>query len=346
MADIVTYNRSALPWTVNQLVGSIRKGNSVFDNAVQRSFVWTKEQQSLLIHSLIINAPVPPLYANRNSTSKIYDFIDGKQRSTTIYNFLSDEFELVDVPAIPLEDGSEIDINGKKFSELDEQIQSAIRDYSLTINYYDDLDEDQVADIFNRLNNSKPMTAIERMRVKCPSIKRVQDLCKHAIFNEAVTENARKKYTDEDIVIKSFAMIRMEKPCLDTKAIKPFAAELEISDVEYKWMEDIYSRILDIRDKVKVINKKAAKRMLSRTHLVTIIGFMKEYQDDSDEQLRDFFARFYGPDKDATISTSYNFYSKSGSGHVESVKARLDAMSIKHDEQYVIPEANKEEAAA
>ena len=231
--ELITMDRKTMPWTVKQLVGAIRKETAVFTNAVQRGFCWKNEQKSLLIHSLLINAPIPPFYTTRNSETKVYDFLDGKQRSNAIFDFIEGNYALEGVPELEYDDESTEDINGKTFEEFDEELRDAILSYSLSIVYIDDMDDEQTADIFFRLNNGQSLTAIEKSRVLCPSLDIIQKIANESeVIQSAVTTKAKAKYVDEDLVIKSFAMLKMDEPCLDTKVIRPFTQQLEITEYD------------------------------------------------------------------------------------------------------------------
>ena len=114
-----TYERKSFPRMARDLKVMYEKGNLSFDNAVQRSFVWKNtskdNRMSMLIDSMMRGLPVPPMYCNcifEDVKSKIYDFLDGKQRVTTIVKFLKDEFPLVNIPTFEDEEGNEQDFNG------------------------------------------------------------------------------------------------------------------------------------------------------------------------------------------------------------------------------------------
>ena len=86
-------NRLNVQWTAKTLVNQMKRGNVNFDNAVQRGLVWDVEKKSLLIHSMIYGYAIPAMYFTRDE-NKIYDSLDGKQRSNAICEFISDEFAL------------------------------------------------------------------------------------------------------------------------------------------------------------------------------------------------------------------------------------------------------------
>ena len=323
--EIIKLNKMTLPWTVKTLVSSMKKGTAVFSNSIQRSLVWNIEQKSMLIHSLIIGAPIPPMYCSRNSETKVYDFLDGKQRSNAIYDYIEGNFALDGVPELEYDDESTEDINGKTFDELDEELQDAIRTYSLSIVYFDDLTEDQEADIFYRLNNGQSLSSIEKTRVLCPSLDIIQKIASESeCIQGAVTEKAKAKYTDEDLVIKSFAMLMMDEPCLDTKVIRPFTQQLEITDEDVEKLTDIYERLATIHDNIE--NPKVAKKLYGRTHLVTLVGFLANHDEDEDEDITDALADFFDGGRSGTKSDKYNGNARSGSGHAPNIKARLEEL--------------------
>src|SRR3954471_12526754 len=53
----------------------------------QRRERWDKTKQSALIESFLLNIPVPPIFLAEDEYGK-YSVIDGKQRITSIYNFI------------------------------------------------------------------------------------------------------------------------------------------------------------------------------------------------------------------------------------------------------------------
>lgn len=84
----------------------------------QRRRRWDRPKQSRLIESFIMNIPIPPIFLYEYEFSK-YEVMDGLQRLTAIKEFYDDKF--------PLE-GLEYwkELNGKKYSELPQEIKSGI----------------------------------------------------------------------------------------------------------------------------------------------------------------------------------------------------------------------------
>jgi len=317
--QIVGFDRKTISWNCNQIVKMMENASIRFDSAVQRTLVWDQSRKSLLIHSLITGMPVPAFYAVRGA-DKVYDFLDGKQRCNAIREYVKGMYSLKDVPPVLYDDGSEEDINGMFFSGLSEEMQDNIKSYSLNINYFDELEEEQQEELFYRINNGKPLTQIEQSRVRCNALPQIKVLGHHPVY-DFLTDKARARYTDEDLVTKSFAILNMETPCLDTKEIRPFMEKLVINKADHDKMWKIYDNIKKMHD--EMIENEAgtpAKRLYVKTHFLSIIPFVAEHGKQTE-----FLQHFFSGER-MTISKKYNDNATAGVGHVPAVKARLDAI--------------------
>ena len=78
---------------VEQLVSQIRNGEIYWNSDVQRSFAWQPECQSWLIESLLLRIPIPVFYVAADEGSN-WSVVDGVQRLSAIYNFVTGEFSL------------------------------------------------------------------------------------------------------------------------------------------------------------------------------------------------------------------------------------------------------------
>ena len=81
--------RQNISWPFRQIKTMIEKGNISFNIYFQRNDVWTIEQRSKLIQTILEGYPVPPVYSNKNTENKVYELLDGRQRATTIVMFLN-----------------------------------------------------------------------------------------------------------------------------------------------------------------------------------------------------------------------------------------------------------------
>lgn len=347
--------KANLSWNARQLARNIGKGEVVFDHSVQRGLVWDLDRKSLLIHSMIEGYPIPEMFAVNEDN---FSILEGKQRCNCIYDYLNDKFSLANVPDVTLEDGTVIDVNGKKFSELSEEIQDIINNYSLVIHYFEDITDDEISELFFRINYGKPLSAIEMSRVRAKCLTTIQEIGKHELFTAALTEKAFEKYTHEDLVIKSYIMLNHKNPCYDTKYVRPVMETAEFTEEDINKLNLIFDRILEVYKRIASDNsvetgklsKKIAKRVITRTHMLSIIPItMKSINDDVDIELFTLWVKsFFCGKKSPTKYDRYNSNATSGSGHVEAVKARLEVVKSDYtkymkNHQKSLDKMNKEE---
>lgn len=329
--------KANITWNAKQVAKMVQNGSLKFDNAVQRGFVWDKKRQTLLIDSILRGYPIPPMYTIKCESVKnekgkeisVYDCLDGKQRCTTIAQFLNDGFALGEMELVEYDNGDETDISGMMFSELDEEFQDRILSYSLTIYYFTEISDDEICEMMARLNNGKSLTAYELSRVKAKDLAGIQEMANHQIFDDI----SNKGYACEDIVVKSYAMLYEEEPCLDTKAIRPLVEQMELGEEEMEVLNGCFALIDTARDIIlkddsdPKLNAKIAKKIVTKTHLISLVPVAydaiydkKASENEFAEFLQDFFVG------EPSKREDYNEACKSGSNHTQNVKIRNDAL--------------------
>jgi uncharacterized protein with ParB-like and HNH nuclease domain len=135
--------------------------------------VWTESKRSFLIDTILKNFPMPPIFLHQHIDIKtgktIYDVIDGKQRLTSIIDFIKGNIFL---PEDFGGDGfGDEKLNGLKFSDLENleltNWKKNFWKYEITIEYVDTDKELVVNNIFDRLNrNGSPLKPQELRNAK------------------------------------------------------------------------------------------------------------------------------------------------------------------------------------
>lgn len=316
-----TYERKSFPRMARDLKVMYDKGNLSFDNAVQRSFVWKNtskdNRMSILIDSMMRGLPIPAMYCNcifEDIKNKTYDFLDGKQRTTTIVKFLNDEFPLVNIPTFEDEDGIEHDFNGLTFSQLPEDMRDTIKTYSITVYYYENMEQEDAEEMFRRLNNGKSLTAIELTRANAVSKTEISQLAKHEMFNIALSEKSIAAYANEDVVIKTWILLYSTKKSFETKNIRPVMRETVITKDQVEEINRIYDAFLKVYKILQNAEQsKVVKKILGKVHLISLMSILKKtiHENINIELVEKWLITFFGTGtRFVSINNKYNEYSK------------------------------------
>lgn len=336
---------SSITWTCKQIVKMIDKETINFKNVVQRSFVWERHRMSELIWSIIMGYPIPPVYAERGESTddkvKVYDVMDGQQRNTTIYKYLKDEFALTELKPIPYldEEGNEqtIDISGRKFSELDEELQDIIRDATITVKYFDNLEQYQKAEMFRRLNNGKPLSTKSRTLASAKDIEGLLDLGEHELFDQMLTEKSRANKNQAVIVAKVWTMLNndVENISFASKDFNPQIEEMEISEKEKLDLLRVFSYVVGVHDELKENHEKdVAKKLYTETHLISLVPYVWKSlnKEISVSMFAEFLINFFKTENASEVYTEYMEACSNAIAKNASIVARHEALGKSYGE--------------
>lgn len=168
--------KQAIPMKVKNLYKMYERDNLTFNNPIQRRCEqWKNYQKSLLIHSILDDYIIPPIYLIKEDKGSVdvrgraisdYDVLDGKQRLTTVFNFIDDKFALSDLtPSIEL-DEEEYELAGKKFSELDSELQENINNFGFSIYNLEGNSDEEVEEFFLRINGGESLSKNQNTKAK------------------------------------------------------------------------------------------------------------------------------------------------------------------------------------
>jgi len=141
-------------WPLEVLVNKYTQGletdsAELFIPDYQREFVWSARQQSRFIESLLINLPIPYVFAAdvaQGDRAGQMEIIDGSQRIRTLENFLSNRLTLEGLKKLTA-------ANGFRFSDLPKERQLRFKRKTLRmIELNKKADEEARRELFDRLN--------------------------------------------------------------------------------------------------------------------------------------------------------------------------------------------------
>jgi hypothetical protein len=175
-----------------------------FSPSYQRNEVWSRYQKQLLIDSLFAEYDIPKVYFHnkKDGDKTFYDVVDGQQRLKAILGFMNDEF--------PLSKDSRPGLSNKKYSDLDVEDRIQFDMFTVDICFLQSgYDEDDINDMFLRLQFGTPLNAAEKRRALggVSSMPRVvKSLAQHKIFEYCI-HGGNNRYAYEDAVAKALHIL-------------------------------------------------------------------------------------------------------------------------------------------
>lgn len=144
-------------FSIYQLHRKYKQKTLKLDPEFQRANVWNKSQKSELIESVLMGIPLPAFYLNQTKDGTLV-VIDGRQRLSTFFSFIDDEFKLDKLKQLR-------NNNGKYFSDLNEINQAELEDFQLVIQLIKPPTPDRIKfDIFDRVNRGGTKINNQEMR--------------------------------------------------------------------------------------------------------------------------------------------------------------------------------------
>ena len=139
-------------YPLNTISSLLKSDDYKLNPEYQRRHRWSNKKRSVLIESLIMNVPLPPIFLYEFDYSS-YEVMDGLQRLTAIASFYDDGFELEGLEKWP-------ELNGRKYSKLPKLVKQGIdrRYISSIILLHETAKSDDDADylkqmVFDRINS-------------------------------------------------------------------------------------------------------------------------------------------------------------------------------------------------
>ena len=224
--------KSSLPVGVKTLMKYRDAGTLDFENPIQRhAGQWGNLQKSLLIQSILLDYIIPNIYLKKEVIDKTnyLSVLDGKQRLTTVFSFINDEWSThAKTPKVVL-DGTEYDIALKKFSELDEDVKSAILGYRFTTYQIEGATDEEIEEIFARLNSGTPLSKIQQARPKMGTelAKWCNELVATDFFQKSSNLTLAQMRREDDLLMLVTSMMLLDSRWQNGFKIKTSASAAE-----------------------------------------------------------------------------------------------------------------------
>ena len=130
------------------------------DPPYQRRSVWNQRFRSFFIETVLLDYPSPPIFLHediRSDGSARYAVIDGKQRLTSVFDFVQDLFPIADDSVLE-------NFRGSVFSQLGEDTKTGFWRYQFPVEFVPSVDEALLTSIFDRINRNVARLTAQELR--------------------------------------------------------------------------------------------------------------------------------------------------------------------------------------
>jgi hypothetical protein len=137
-----------------------KRGLLNLDPPYQRRSVWTQSFKDYFIDTILLEYPAPTIFLFEEITDDgitKYNVVDGKQRLTTIFAFISNIFPVSDSAIIT-------EYREKFFSDLSTDAKTKFWSYSFSVEYLPTKDETIINNIFDRINKNVAKLTPQELR--------------------------------------------------------------------------------------------------------------------------------------------------------------------------------------
>lgn len=311
----------------------------------RHSGVWSAYTRSSLVWSLLSDSYVPPIVLLKDKAGSdkkgadqyVYEILDGQQRLTNIFAYLDDIWALHSATPIVVHDGFEYDIAGRKFSELEPELQSEILQFRLIIQTLENYTMDEAESLFFNINSGVALSSVQKAKSRMGTelITFLSKLLGGSFFTQAlnITEAQAKREDDLLMLLQSVLLLDNRADGTEYKTIsaaycESYAEGLRGSYVAEK--QDALKSVVGYLDEAFT----AKNKFLSKNN-VPIVVVMAQVALENGIGCKDFnvFVNAFAN----SIYPSYKDASGSGNVKAKSVQMRLRVMFLAFCQHFGLP---------
>lgn len=333
-------NRSSLPVSVNTMKKWYESDDKVLQCTLpfqRHSGMWSPILKSNLVWSMLADSYIPPIVLlkdKRGEDSKGkdifgYQVLEGQQRLiTTLFPFLNDEWTLHG-SVEPVEvDGFTYDIAGRKFSELEEELQDIIKNYRFTVQAIENYTMEEAEKLYFNINSGVALSAMQKGKAKLGTelIEFLNTLLAGSFFTQGINITEKQALKEDDLLMlmQGMALLDMKNTGRDFKTISASAMLGYAESIRGSYSEDAQQTLMEIVDYLdKAFPTKNKFLRKNNTPIVIVMASIALEQNVEAEAFRAFVNDFAN-----SLYPDYEEASGSGNVKITNVKQRLRVMFI------------------
>lgn len=319
--------------SVSDLVNMIRNEDIIFSPEYQRNYIWDNKKASLLVESILLNIPIPVIYASEEEDSA-WNIVDGLQRLNALKRFYDNNFKLNGLDVLK-------ELNGFKYDDLNPKAKRMLNNGNLrVILIFNDSNPEIKYDIFMRLNTGSVKLNEQELRnclYRGTLNNLIKDLRKNPKFLKILGLKApHKRMNDCELILRYFAFSENydidSNKLMDYKgSIKPYlnsfmkknsnASDLYIGTIRERFNETI-NKVYEVfgENAFRKLTDEGYENKLNRAIMdVIMIGF----EGYSLDEIRDKKAEILDLYKNTLKDVNFNILVTQATSDTKVIEKRM-----------------------
>jgi len=292
----------------------------------QRLAVWKPDQKQLLIDSILRKIDIPKLYLREtNAKGFTYEIIDGQQRMRTLWEFLASRFPLSEEADGVLVGDKIFDVAEYTYDELPSKLRvERIHKYTLDVVIIQQATEDEIADLFFRLNNGTPLKPAEvRNAMPGEMTKAIRDLARHAFF--AKVSFGKNRYAHDQVAAQMMMLELNGGPCdIPDRLLSKMYADHQ---KKVPKAAERMAQVLDIMDKLFPSKSKLLNRA-ETVNVYLLVSFLLSSTKLTKTFYADFLTWYQQSEAKRLRDSEYKLYMKSALNSRRSIQERFKILVV------------------